>query len=309
MEAGVHLPQLDIAGEGLSYRRLADTVDAARECGFVAISANDHFIFGAPWLDGLTTLAASLERAGSMILATTVSLPTLRGPVPLAKALLTMNALSPGRTIAGLGPGSSRRDYDAMGVSFEERWQRFDEAIKSLRALLRGEAPPAARYYPVVEDRLSPLPRDAEAVPLWIASWGSAAGLRRVARLGDGWLASAYNTSPGGFAAAIEILRRELLARGKRPESFPHALVTMWTWVTEDRRQAERIIEDRLAPLLNKEPSVLRARLCVGSAQMCAELLSQYAEAGCRRVHFWPIGDERHQIELLASEVLPRVVR
>ena len=81
MEAGVHLPQLELAGDGLSYRRLADTVDAARECGFVAISANDHFFFGAPWLDGLTTLAASLERAGSMILATTVSLPTLRGPV------------------------------------------------------------------------------------------------------------------------------------------------------------------------------------------------------------------------------------
>ena len=155
---------------------------------------------------------------------------------------------------------------------------------------------------------MSPLPMDADAIPLWIGSWGSAAGLRRVARLGDGWLASAYITSPGGFAAAIEIVRSELLAQGKRPDSFPHGLVTMWTWVTEDRRQAERIIEDRLAPRLTKEPSTLRGRLCVGSAQMCAELLSQYAEAGCRRVHFWPIGDERHQIELLASEVLPRIV-
>jgi alkanesulfonate monooxygenase SsuD/methylene tetrahydromethanopterin reductase-like flavin-dependent oxidoreductase (luciferase family) len=307
MEAGVHLPQLELGGDGLSYRRLADTVDAARECGFVAISANDHFFFGAPWLDGLIMLATSVERAGSMTLATTVSLPTLRGPVPLAKTLLTLHALSAGRTIAGLGPGSSRRDYEAVGVPFAERWQRFDEAVELLRALLRGETPPVARHYPVVAERMSPLPTDADAIPLWIGSWGSAAGLRRVARLGDGWLASAYNTTPGGFADAVETLRSELLAQDKRPDSFPHALVTMWTWVTEDRRQAERIIEDRLAPLLNKDPSTLRGRLCVGSAQMCAELLSEYAEAGCRRVHFWPIGDERRQIELLASEVLPWV--
>jgi alkanesulfonate monooxygenase SsuD/methylene tetrahydromethanopterin reductase-like flavin-dependent oxidoreductase (luciferase family) len=298
-----------VTGGRLAYRRLADAVDAARECGFVAISANDHFFFGAPWLDGPMMLAAAVERAGPMVLATTVSLPTLRGPVPLARTLLALHVLSGGRIIAGLGPGSSRQDYDAVGVAFEQRWHRFDEAIGLLRALLRGETPSTpGRFYPVPEGLMSPVPPEAEAIPLWIGSWGSAAGVRRVARLADGWLASAYNTTPGGFAAASEMLRSELLAEGRRPDSFPHALVTMWTWVTEDRRQADRVIEDRLAPLLNKEPSTLRDRLCVGSAQMCAELLSQYAEAGCRRVHFWPIGDERHQIELLATEVLPRVV-
>jgi hypothetical protein len=54
MDAGIHLPLIDFDGEGFSYRRLAETVDAARECGSAAISANDHFLFSAPWLDGLT---------------------------------------------------------------------------------------------------------------------------------------------------------------------------------------------------------------------------------------------------------------
>jgi hypothetical protein len=58
MEAGVHLPQVEFAGEGLSLRRLADTVDAARANGFAAVSVNDHFLFGAPWLDGLTAWCA-----------------------------------------------------------------------------------------------------------------------------------------------------------------------------------------------------------------------------------------------------------
>jgi alkanesulfonate monooxygenase SsuD/methylene tetrahydromethanopterin reductase-like flavin-dependent oxidoreductase (luciferase family) len=308
MEAGVHLPQIEFAGEGLSLRRLADTVEAARANGFAAVSVNDHFLFGAPWLDGLTALAAVAERSGPMTLATTVSLAALRGPVPLAKAVATLDILSGGRVIAGVGAGSSRSDYDALGAGFESRWQRFDEAVTLLRALLGGAEPPAGgRHFAVPEARLLPVPRPGGAVPLWVGSWGSAAGMRRVARLGDGWLASAYNITPSGFAAASALLREELAAVGRSADGFPHALVTMWTWITEDRAEAERVITGRLAPLLKHDPATLRGRVCVGPAAMCAELLSGFAEAGCSRVYFWPLGAERRQIELIASKVLPRV--
>ncbi|HEX2362385.1 MAG TPA: LLM class flavin-dependent oxidoreductase [Jiangellaceae bacterium] len=87
MDAGVYLPQIDLTGEGLSLRRLTDTVNAARECGFAAISVNDHFVFPRPWLDGPTVLAAALERSGEMTLVTSILLAALRGPVPMAKAL------------------------------------------------------------------------------------------------------------------------------------------------------------------------------------------------------------------------------
>jgi Luciferase-like monooxygenase len=104
MDAGVHLPLIDFGGEGFSYRRLAETVDAARGCGFAAISANDHFLFPAPWLDGPTALAGVAGRSGEMALVTTLALATLRGPVPLAKALSALDIISGGRMIAGLGP-------------------------------------------------------------------------------------------------------------------------------------------------------------------------------------------------------------
>jgi alkanesulfonate monooxygenase SsuD/methylene tetrahydromethanopterin reductase-like flavin-dependent oxidoreductase (luciferase family) len=308
MDAGVHLPQIEFVGEGLSLRRLADTVEAARANGFAAVSVNDHFLFSAPWLDGLTALAAVAERSGPMTLATTVSLAALRGPVPLAKAVATLDILSGGRVIAGVGAGSSRSDYDALGAGFESRWQRFDEAVTLLRALLGGAEPPAGgRHFAVPEAQLLPVPRPGGAVPLWVGSWGSAAGMRRVARLGDGWLASAYNITPAGFAAARALLREELAAVGRPADGFPHALVTMWTWITEDRAEAEQVITGRLAPLLKHDPATLRGRVCVGPAAMCAELLSGFAEAGCGRVYFWPLGAERRQIELIASKVLPQV--
>ena len=304
MDAGVHLPLIDFGGEGFSHNRLAGVVDAARECGFAAVSANDHFVFPAPWLDGPTALAAVAERSGGMKLVTTLALAALRGPVPLAKALSALDVLSGGRVIAGVGAGSSRADYAAVGVPFEQRWQRFDEAVRAIRALLQPGTPGDGG---VLAGGLLPPPRQGRGVPLWIGSWGSRAGLRRVARLGDGWLASAYNTSPEGFAASVEVLGGEL-GRQQRPSGdFPNALVTMWSWITGSRSDADRVLSGIVGPLVKRDPSELRGRVCVGSAGECAELLSRYARAGCQRVHFWPVGDERRQIELIAGEVMPQV--
>ena len=286
MDLGVHLPLMQFDSESLSRARVNATVDAARECGFAAVSANDHFLFGTPWLDGPTALASVIERSGEMTLATTIMLVVLRGPVAVAKTLAALDVLSEGRVIAALGPGSSQRDYDALGIPFEERWKRFDQAVRDVRELLDGTHP---------DLELEPPPR--RRVPLWIGSWGSEAGLRRVERIGDGWLASAYNTTPERFAEA----------RAKLPKERPNALATMWTWVTEDRAEADRTLEQVLAPLLKRDPEELRGQICVGSAEHCAELLSRYARAGCGRVYLWPLGDERRQVELVASEVAPRV--
>ena len=283
MELGVHLPLMEFGDEGQSLARLTRTVDAARECGLAAIAANDHFLFSSPWLDGPTALAAVLERSGSMDLATTIALVSLRGPVTLAKTLAALDLLSGGRVMAGVGPGSSERDYEAVRIPYDDRWARFENSVVELRALLADDSP------------LEPRPH--RRVPIWIGSWGSPAGLRRVARLADGWLASAYNTTPEAFAAA----------RATLPHGLPNAVVTMWTWITEDPRDAERVLREVLAPLLKREPDALRHQLCIGPAERCAELLARYAEAGCQRVHLWPLGDDARQIELAASRMLPAV--
>jgi alkanesulfonate monooxygenase SsuD/methylene tetrahydromethanopterin reductase-like flavin-dependent oxidoreductase (luciferase family) len=279
VELGVHLPLMQFGDDALSLRRLETTVDAARECGFAAVTANDHLVFQTPWLDGLAALASIAGRAGEMTLATTIALPVIRGPVALAKALTALDVLSEGQVIAGVGPGSSERDYRAVGVPFEERWKRLDEAIAALRALLRGE-----------HDEIALAPRRGD-IPVWIGSWGSRAGLARVVRSGDGWIASAYNTTPERFAEA----------RDKLPAGFPNALATMWTWVSKDRAEGDGVLRDVLAPILRRDPDELRAQVCVGPAGHCAELLARYAEAGCERVFVWPLGDEARQVELVAE--------
>jgi alkanesulfonate monooxygenase SsuD/methylene tetrahydromethanopterin reductase-like flavin-dependent oxidoreductase (luciferase family) len=311
VELGVHLPLIQFGDERLSRRRLEATVDTARDCGFAAISANDHFVFQTPWLDGLTALASMIERSGEMTLATTVSLAVLRGPVALAKTLAAIDVLSEGRLVAAVGPGSSERDYQLLGIAFEERWKRFDEVLAVLRALLKGERmPERPRYYPITPDvELAPGPWRRAGIPVWIGSWGSSAGLARVARAGDGWLASAYNTTPERFADARTALARALEDRGRNADGFPNALATMWTWVSRDRAEGDRVLADVLAPVLRRDPDELRAQVCVGPADHCAELLSHYAQAGCELVYLWPLGDEPRQLELVAGAVAPQLRR
>src|SRR3954453_6535907 len=157
MELAVHLPLMELGSEGQSLARLMGAVDAAPQCGFEAVLRNDPFLFQAPWLDGPTALAAVAERSGAMELATTVALVALRGPVPLAKTLVALDVLSDGRVVAGVGPGSSEADYDAVGGSFEGRWERFEEAVAVLRSLLRGDPEPEGpRFYALPGSPLAP---------------------------------------------------------------------------------------------------------------------------------------------------------
>src|SRR6266480_7794391 len=218
MEFGVHLPLLDFRGQAFSLSYLVDYTETAEQLGFTTLCANDHLTFSRPWLDSITAMAAILTKTRHMTLMTTVALPVVRGPVPLAKSLAALDVLSGGHLIAGVGPGSSPQDYALAAIAFEERWKRFDESIQLLRSLLQREVPPfRGQFYAGDTTRLEPFPVQEPGMPIWIGSWGSETGLRRVASLGDGWLASAYDTTPEAFTAALKQFSGELERHNRPP--------------------------------------------------------------------------------------------
>jgi probable F420-dependent oxidoreductase len=306
VDYGAHLPLIALNGQQWSLRRLVEYTETAESLGFRALSANDHLLFPRPWLDGQTALAAVLARTGEMALATTVALPVVRGPVALAKSLAAIDILSGGRLLVGVGPGSSARDYAAVGIPFKERWKRLEEAVRAMRAFwLREGSPFRGEFYSTEGIALEPYPAQKSGPPLWIGSWGSEAGLRRTARLGDGWLASAYNTTPEAFANAWGRLGEHLRAAGKDPDHFPNAIATMFFYVTEDRAAAGRIVREVLSPTLNRPEEELSQRLLVGPAGECAEKLAAYQEAGARRIFLWPVEDELRQLAVFREQVAP----
>jgi alkanesulfonate monooxygenase SsuD/methylene tetrahydromethanopterin reductase-like flavin-dependent oxidoreductase (luciferase family) len=126
-------------------------------------------------------------------------------------------------------------------------------------------------------------------------------------RLGDGWLASAYNTLPDQFKVGLDKLRQQLKSLGKDPATFPNALVTTFMYITEDNSRADRVLSETLAPMLNRPIEQLRERLLVGPPEACAEKLAAYKAAGVQRVFVWPVRDELDQLTLFQNKVAPLV--
>jgi len=284
MRFGAHLPVAGFGGERPSPSTLIECAEAAEALGYTTLCANDHLLFAVPWTDALVALGAAAARTRSISLMTTAALLVVRGPAPLGSALVALHHLSGGRLRVGLTPGSTMADYEAVGIPFEERWSRFDADISAIRSYL---------------DRAAP----SSSVPLWVASWGSEAGLRRVARHGDGWLASAYHATAEHFSKSMAYLTAELERLGKPADAFPNAIATTYMHLTDDAAQAQSILGMLVSP--HQAPSDLRDRSLVGTTDECVQKIRKLQDAGAQQIFVWPIGDEVNQLRRFAEEVFP----
>lgn len=305
MQFGVHLPLIDF-GEGLlTLDGLRTYVETAAKLRYATLSANDHIVWRRPWLDGPTVLTSVMTHARSMTLATSICLVNVRHPVVVAKWLADSGLAEwrprPRWAGARLLVGGLRRQE----VPFEQRRARFDEALVSVRALVRGEPAPVGRFHDVTDVRLDPLP--ARAPEVWFGSWGSDRRLQALAATADGWMASAYNTTPARFADARARLDGHLVACGRDPAGYPDLIATMWLDVTETRKEAERMIRDVLSPLLNRDPAQLAAQLAIGPPEHCIDLLRAYADAGVQQILLWPVRDPIDQLHRFDALVRPHV--
>ncbi len=303
MQYGAHLPIIGFDERPWTLEGLRRYVRRAAQLGFRYLATNDHLISPRPFLDSLTAMAAVIADIGEMTLVPSIALPVVRGPVPLAKALAALDVLSNGRLIVGVGPGSSAADYAAVGVPFEERWGRFDESVRAIRGLLRRDEPSfRGRYYSTECIDLAPRPLQSPGPPVWIGAWASPARLRRTALFADGWLASAYNTTPQRFAQSWQTLRGFLIAAGKDAASFPNGISTAYCYVTDDRTAIARALS-ALSGALNRSEEELTARVFIGPAGACAEKLAAFEAAGAQRIFIWPVADEERQLELFMERV------
>lgn len=216
MLLGVHLPQFR---EPVPGPLLSEAAQAAEEAGADDLWVSDHLLMPvgserppATFHDPLTVLAwaaAATSRAG---LGTSVLVAPYRHPVVLAKALASLDALSGGRVIAGLASGWMESEFAALGVPFSERGRRTDEAIAACRALWAGDDAFTWRGDRVAGNRLLPPPARPGGPPVWIGG-DSDAGIRRAARLGDGWHTTV--SDPDVLAGRLATLDAHLARNGR----------------------------------------------------------------------------------------------
>jgi probable F420-dependent oxidoreductase len=176
---GVILPNYGPDSNPDGIRRVAE---AAEELGFDSVWATEHIIVGPEAVDPYGRVYAPLITLGWIAgwtqrigLGTSIVLVPLHDPIHLAKEVATLQELSGGRVRLGVGVGWHKDEYDFMGVEFEGRGRRADEAIRMMRTLWRGELPGAAFE-----------PRPSTEPEIWVGG-GSKRAIRRALELGDVW--------------------------------------------------------------------------------------------------------------------------
>ncbi len=198
--------------EILTVAKAADAngFDYIGVCDHVAIPRELAPRMTTTWYDTVSTLSWLAGVTETVRLASTVYILPYRHPLLTAKAFSTLDALSGGRAILGVGIGHAEGEFVALGVPFRRRGKLTDEAIATIRAAFGDE-------WGAGEVGQSPRPVQPGGPPIWIGG-STEAAFHRAAHLGDGWLPQ--GPPPQGMAAAIEEIRRLREAAGRAALPF-----------------------------------------------------------------------------------------
>lgn len=181
-------------------------LDVVGVCDHVAIPAELAATTGTTWYDTVATLSWVAAITSRVRLMSMVHVLPYRHPLVTAKAFATLDTLSGGRAVLGVGVGHVEGEFEALGLDFAQRGRQTDRAIEVIRRFFRDEFGEQGTH------GQRPRPVQPGGPPIWVGG-SSAAALRRAATVGDGWLPQ--GPPPGGMAVAVEELRGLCAASGR----------------------------------------------------------------------------------------------
>ena len=274
--------------------------------GFEAVWSLDRLVYENP--DPLTSLAACAAVTSRVRLGTSILLAPLHPPVVLAKQLATLDVLSGGRVIVGLGIGGRPDDFSAAGVPFAGRGGRTAEAIRIMKQVWAGEpVRHRGKHFALECGPVGPAHVQHPHPPVWMGGIQEDA-LRRIARIADGFIGTG-GAGPEGFASAWMRVR-QMLADNRRPvEAFPNACLAYFN-VQDSAEQAKR---DAMATLTRYYGAQFTAwynpdkALVFGPPVECSRRAQAYLDAGAQHLILVPTTLDTGQVDRIAREVVPRL--
>ena len=277
VDLGLLLPSREVLLWGDSNLRfLVDTAVEAERLGFQSVWAGDSLL-ARPRGEPLTLLAAVAGATKRVRLGTAVLLPLLRRPVQLAHVLVTLDRVSQGRVIVGVGPGAdvpgTRQELAAVDMPADRRVTALLNSLDRCRTLWRDEDP---------DMKLLPPPLTPGGPPVWLGAQGPRM-LREAGARFDGWLP--FSPTPEDYAAGLSVVR-EAAARAGRNPSDVIAGVYLTLAIAEDRQVAADQFDAYIRAYYGV-PGEVMARLQAshaGTIDSAAEWIGAYVEAGAQHV-------------------------
>jgi len=278
------------------------------ELGYDSLWTGDHVSFHGPIYESLTLLSSYIGITRRARLGVGVYLLALRHPTIAAKITSTLDALSGGRLIFGVGVGGENpKEFEASGSPHGERGARVSEGIDVVRTLWRDSpATFKGRFTQFEGVSIDPKPAQKPAPPIWVGGRSDAA-LARAGRQGDGWIS--YVVQPERYKQSLGKIETAAAAAGRSLDGFVKAHLTFIT-MGRDYESAERVWVARLSQRYAQDFGLLARKYgIIGTPAQCAEQLQRFIEAGCTYFVLDAIcdaADEAEQLERFAAELFPK---
>ena len=292
---GILLPTFDPLRGGWPLP-VVQAAARAETLGFDAVWAGDHLVCPAPGLDSVAALAAAAAVTTRVSLGFSVMLLGLRPAAWAAKQLATLDSLSGGRLLLGVGVGGEfPEEFTAAGVPVNERGARLNESLSVLGDLLTGK--PVEHYGPTLRLRVAPLEPAMDAPPpIYVGGRGEAA-IKRAVRFGDAWLPMWLQ--PDVLALRVAHLA-ELADEAGKPR--PGVALLVGVRVDEDVNEARRQAEAHLQGQYRLPLKVVERWTPTGGVDHVTAYLEAHLAAGVEELVLMPLGaDPLGQYERLAE--------
>jgi F420-dependent oxidoreductase-like protein len=280
---GYHIPKFTLANDAAAsqpFEHAAQLVKAAERVGFGLVTVMDHFIqipsvglHHDPMLEAYTTLGALSQTTATVMLGTLVTGVTYRNPALLAKTVTTLDILSNGRAVLGIGAGWKEDEHHSYGFNFppvRERMDRLDEALSICKAMFTQEEPSfEGRYYRIGGAVNMPRPIQAGGPPILVGGVGEQRTLKIAAKYAD--ITHWFALSLDDLRRKTEVLERHCETVGRDPSEI-RRLTTSPVLLAATEREA-RALARRL-------PSQRRASAMPSTVANAGEMLRPYLDAG-----------------------------
>jgi probable F420-dependent oxidoreductase len=302
---GIELPQVFFDGP-TDMEHIRRFAIGAETLGYDSLWLQERIIGDFTMLEPVTLLSYVAGITTKLKLGTSVILLPLRNPVQLAKAYSSLDVMSGGRTVLGVGLGGGHlgSHEDVFGYSREGRVTRFTEAVQIIKLLwTEPKASFQGRYWNFKEISMEPKPLQKPHLPIIFGGHHENA-LRRAAKFANGWMGAGSSSSASFIREAARI--RSFLDEAQRDPASFHFAKRVYLAVDKDKARGEKRIREWFARRYKNADLGPKVSIW-GSSAECAEKIREIVHAGAQHIVFNPMFDEMEHLEICAKEIMPHL--
>lgn len=309
---------------GRSIGELIEYVQTARDLGYHSVFTINHFLGNLQTPQTVSMMARLIDHSGQMMLGTGILILPLFHPVHIAEEFATLDQLSGGRVILGVGAGYRREEFESFGIDMEHRGSRLREGIELIRALWTDETVSyAGEHFAIEAKRIGVAPLQPGGPKIWVGA-GARIPVARAARIGDAWLTPGNSPSPDYLPKHTAIYNEALREAGKPVDGIERPILKEMFIDADGERARTMALEylrreyaaygqyEALDWFNSRWQELIDNSLLVGTPDEVTAKIAEIGRLGFNHFvfrSFWggmPFAEAERCLRLFATEVAPR---